>query len=325
MKACWMTAAMLAWIGGLAVPALALDDDDLAGATTAGAAAPARFAPPPRITGPLPYFMRDDAAIEQDIIAITRAKPRLIDRFTEYSGRLRHTPYRFSPMGEAAGVDPDPLWNVQETDCLAFVETVLALANASSLAGARQLLNDIRYSNGKPEFASRNHFMEAQWIPANIKKGYVRDITRQIGGDRVIWASKSYTREAWEKRRNPHLIPLEWEQVPHGVAGIPVIPLDAFPELLPRIPHGAIVSIVRADYYSIPNRISHLGIVVAGREKNSRIFRHATKVWWNRVIDAPMEAYIERLKKTPQWPVTGLHIMLPVEREAVSPAARKTP
>ena len=57
----------------------------------------------------------------------------------------------------------------------AFTTHVDFLANARSLDQAKAVLSDIRYADGKPSFQSRNHFTEAQWLPANSRKGYLKD------------------------------------------------------------------------------------------------------------------------------------------------------
>ena len=32
-------------------------------------------------------------------------------------------------------------------------------------------------------YASRLHLMEAQWLPTNVARGHLQDITRAIGGE----------------------------------------------------------------------------------------------------------------------------------------------
>jgi len=83
-------------------------------------------------------------------------------------------PYRHSPLGEGAGVDPDPRLRWDAVDCITLIETAMAVGEARSLAEVRPILDDIRYADGtSPSFENRLHLMEAQWIPDLIRKGYL--------------------------------------------------------------------------------------------------------------------------------------------------------
>lgn len=81
--------------------------------------------------------------------------------------------------------------NLQEFDCLTFVETALAvtwllLTGKRSFGAFRDLLRQIRYRGGHMKgYASRLHYF-SDWIYDNEKKGFVRNVTAQIG-------SKAYT------------------------------------------------------------------------------------------------------------------------------------
>src|SRR4051812_28686337 len=85
-------------------------------------------------------------------------------------------PYGEFPLGDGeTGPEKGPLFRTDAVDCQTYVETVLAMANAKSLPQAKEILTDIRYSDGRPSFETRNHFTEAQWLPANAGKGYFAD------------------------------------------------------------------------------------------------------------------------------------------------------
>lgn len=73
-------------------------------------------------------------------------------------------------------------------NCLSFVESVLALANAHHYEEFLEMLQRIRYYNGEISYANRNHYMTADWVPHNER--FAEDVTRQIGGDLVQTAFK---------------------------------------------------------------------------------------------------------------------------------------
>jgi hypothetical protein len=86
---------------------------------------------------------------------------------------------------------------LEELDCVTFVENVLALARLVQTvpdellvanAGARQrplfswLLEDIRYRGGVlEEYPSRLHYF-SEWIRDNDEMGLVRDVSQELGG-----------------------------------------------------------------------------------------------------------------------------------------------
>lgn len=77
--------------------------------------------------------------------------------------------------------------NLREQDCVTFVENVIALtwqilSRGKSFRGFQGLVKKIRYRQGRLQgFASRLHYF-SDWIYDNERKGFVRDVTEEIGG-----------------------------------------------------------------------------------------------------------------------------------------------
>lgn len=80
--------------------------------------------------------------------------------------------------------------NLRQMDCFTLVETSLALsglvrAGKTSLADFAAALTTIRYRNGVLDgYASRLHYC-SDWFYDGEKKGIIRDITAEIGGERL--------------------------------------------------------------------------------------------------------------------------------------------
>ncbi|GAB4292631.1 MAG: hypothetical protein Kow0090_06620 [Myxococcota bacterium] len=220
-------------------------------------------------------------------------------------------PYKLSPLGEGAGKPPDedPMFAVEAFDCLSLVEISLAAAYGGTKEGTLNVLRAIRYKGSKVDYDERNHFMMAQWIPSNIKKGFVKDITDFIGGDKVIVESKEYTEKSWAARKQGKGIELSEANRPKGIYSIKVVPVDKALDVIDNIPAGAIMSVVREDFYTMPFRISHLGFIVI--RNGERYFRHASQTGWQKVVDVPLKEYIERISKYSKWRVTGLNFLYP--------------
>ena len=90
------------------------------------------------------------------------------------------TPYSDGPLGEGStGIyDTDPRIDLSRVDCVTFVEQSVALAQGKTFNDAETKLQQIRYVDGKITFATRNHFMVAEWIPNNT---WCRDISTSLG------------------------------------------------------------------------------------------------------------------------------------------------
>ncbi len=77
--------------------------------------------------------------------------------------------------------------NLKEFDCFTFVENVTALvclltSPQHSFDAFRRILRKIRYRQGRVQgYPSRLHYF-SDWIHDNQKKGFVRDVTRDLGG-----------------------------------------------------------------------------------------------------------------------------------------------
>jgi hypothetical protein len=108
--------------------------------------------------------------------------------------------------------------NLEEMDCVTFVENILALAHFIRLAGPeilasemetetlyRRLLTRIRYRGGHVDgYPSRLHYF-TDWILDNEAKGLVREITVELGGVEDIGALDFMSQhpEAYRQLANP--------------------------------------------------------------------------------------------------------------------------
>ena len=215
--------------------------------------------------------------------------------------------YQLSPLGEGSGLDPDPRFRLDAFDCLTFVETAIALGSSRTVEEAARALDDIRYQGG-PAFAARHHEVQAQWIPANLARGWIADVTRDVAGDRAVLLVKEHTAASWEAVH----------RAGRAVAGLPRDrePIGRFetwavrPEDLAarggRIPEGAVIVVLREDRPGHPTRVSHTGLVVLG-PGGERLVRHATSTpGVERVIEEPLARFSARQARAhPAWPLSG--------------------
>lgn len=244
-----------------------------------------------------------DAELEQAIAQAQRT-PQFADRIEQLSRLFLGTPYGAFPLGEGEGVEPQPRWRADQVDCQTYVETVLALANARSLPEAKSLLDDIRYRAPPLTFQSRNHFTEAQWLPANEAKGYLREETTRLDPHAPV-ARLLLHKAQWSKVAGlARLVPA---QIPEGAFAIHYLPLAEARRLAPHFLPGSVLLIVRAKDPERVVRVSHMALVV--KTPGGLVVRHASFGAEKQVIEEKAADFLDRQATYKKWPVIGIALV----------------
>jgi hypothetical protein len=245
----------------------------------------------------------------------------LAQRLIENSEHFLGTPYAHSPLGEGQGKDSDPLIRFDAVDCQTFVEETMAMSLAKSFQELEPVLVQLRYAQ-EPTFDDRNHLMEAQWIPRNLEKGFLRDVTERIAGFGTVTAFKNITKATW-RSQSARALGLSEDHQPLGTFALRIIPLARVMQLAQRIPSGTILVVVREDRPYKVSRVSHLGFVV---HKGGRTYlRHAT-ISAARVVDEELGTFLHRNSKYEKWKVVGVslfQVLEPAPQNALGRAAPK--
>jgi len=247
------------------------------------------------------------------------------ERLRSISDGFLGTPYVLGPLGEGpeGEFDRDPLFSTAAFDCTTFVETTMALALAGTPAEATDLLRRIRYKDGVVGFATRNHFPEIDWLPNNIAAGFLTDATAQAAPGRHQTVVKRISKRDWyrsktltdlegfegaaamEREERLRRLRALGEGMPDEDASVAYVPLEALEEALPRIPSGAIGSVVRAALPGKPVVVTHQLFLFDGPE--GKFVRHAA---FNKSVeDVPAMEYFGRFKDA-SWRVLGLNLVV---------------
>jgi hypothetical protein len=247
------------------------------------------------------------AELAHGVVTASSARDDFDARFAAVSKGLVGRPFRLSPLGEGPGTspDPDPIFDLDHFDCVTYVEEVIALSWFADQRTAIEALQHIRYAHGEIRYGARNHLMMAQWIPHNLDAGLVTDITREVAGRPVPTAELVLRPEDFLGKEG-RALKLEPKDQPLGRFELPIVPLDLMPTLADRIPHGTIITTVRAPRPGVPYRETHVGLVVV--VDGERRIRHAAQAA-GRVVEGPLRAYVERATAERAWPVSGFHLL----------------
>lgn len=239
------------------------------------------------------------------------------------SGRFLGVPYVLGPMGEGpqGEFDRGPLVSYTALDCTTFVEETMAFALGGDEASSLDLLRRIRYRGGVIGYQTRNHFTEADWLPNNIAAGFLRDITGEVAGAHARAVRKVVSKRAWyQAKAETDLKGFDYESPAQRAArlarfralgaGMPdqnvtlsYVPLENLAALLPRIPSGTVVSLVREARADNPTVVSHQFFIFYG--PNGQMIRHAAQ--GKMVLDVPAAEYISRLAGS-SWRVLGFNL-----------------
>jgi hypothetical protein len=198
------------------------------------------------------------------------------------SARFLGLPYGFGgPLGEGELdiFDQDPLYRFDVFDCTTYIETVLALSAASDEAGNTDMIkfsdrmSEIRYHNARVSYFDRNHFVELDWNPNNIKAGFFTDITAQVAGKSLAFSTAIIDKRGWYNAKTsadikPERGPAETElllqqlralgaNIEAQSVSLPYLPLATLlgpdgntldPEILSRLPDHSVINVVRQNW-----------------------------------------------------------------------------
>lgn len=248
------------------------------------------------------WMTEGEAALSREVSAV--ASRPLAERLMAISQGFLDTPYVNSPLGEGEGTapDPDPLFRLDAVDCLTFVEETIALAVTKGELPLLPVLERIRYGD-KKSYAHRNHLMEAQWLPRNVEKGFVADVTERYGEADSVTAQKVLTAKTWSSKSSLALELPKAQQVT-GTFTFKLVPLDKALAAAKRVPAGTLMMVVREDLPLKVTRITHLGFVHHKRGRPQ--LRHAARNMFGRVIDEDLESFLLRNSKYGKWKVSGV-------------------
>ena len=235
------------------------------------------------------------------------------------------------PLGEGLSgrFDQDPLYRFDAFDCTTYVETIMALAFARDVNEFEDYQDKIRYEDGIVDYLKRNHFTDLQWIPNNIANGFMSELTYDVvHSSEVKMAEALINFPGWLKSHKLEqiIVPLASREeklsileelhalaasFETSIARVPYIEISRIlsrPQILNKIPTGAVVNFVRPNWdlteaAGTHQNISHQGFLF--RSGKTLYLRHASTQ--GKVEEVPFIEYLGRFRN--HGTLKGIHLM----------------
>jgi hypothetical protein len=122
---------------------------------------------------------------------LSKTKPQIsiVSRIEILSRHFLRRPYKSNPLIGSADTPEVFTTSVDGFDCVTYIETVLALARASTVDGFIERLRKMRYEKGRIQWDRRNHYMTT-WIRNNVRERIIKPVSMtgipSITKDRVL-------------------------------------------------------------------------------------------------------------------------------------------
>ena len=220
-------------------------------------------------------------------------------------------PYRLDPLGEGQGEDADPVYTWDQVDCITMPEVLLGLVYGKTVRDAEKRTLRLRYKDGIIAWDHRRHFTLAQWLPAAVELGLLRDITAEIAGKDAVQARKRWSSSLSCKGRWKDFCKRMGSHFPETTVTFTYWPLKNAIAGATKLPRGSLIFFLHTARPSVPYQVFHAGVV--GMDASGRpTLIHASKKA-GRVVQTDAAAYLASLpNRYKKWPVAGVLIYAPV-------------
>ncbi len=192
--------------------------------------------------------------------------------------------------------------NLREFDCTTFLENVLALSRCiknekTTFEDFENELKNIRYRNGKiDKYPSRLHYF-SDWIFNNEQKGIVKDITKELGGEKIQFSLNfmSTHPELYSKlKENPDIIPIIKKQEEEiNKRTYYYIPKEKVKEIENKIEPGDLIAFT-TNVKGLD--IGHVGIAVKSGDNRIHILHAPIPNTDVQITELPLSEYVNKVK-----------------------------
>jgi hypothetical protein len=246
------------------------------------------------------YQMTNDE-INDVIIKTSKTNLTITEKMNQLSELFLGMPYNFKCVGDGpyALMEPYPLVNFKETNCMSFCEHVLALSISDSWDNFFNNLQHIRYKDGLIGMKTRNHYTMADWLPQNswlledaaneVATEHTKSVTRTISHQK-FFAAKGMTDMS-------HVLPDRTIKVNY-------VPMDVLDQVQDKLKTGDILALLFADKDDIFS--AHMLMVV--QRDGKKIIRESSNSKMS-TFDTPIQEWIKAKQEMNPQKYLGVAVM----------------
>lgn len=235
-----------------------------------------------------PLYTFKEKEVDIYLKYLSQADPDPISKLVHLARQTIGEPYEIYLLGEGPLelYDPDPMYCLNKSDCVTFVERTYAMALSHDWPSFFKTLQRIRYKDGKVGMLTRNHETVADWDKNN--SWLFDDVTKSLGEGnqsaplRMTWKPSKFFAKFGIGQDMPDVKIVD-----------AYIPRDNMKNILKDLREGDMVHIVRGDPAG-EQWVGHVGLVVFGEDKEVH-FLHSAEP---NVREQPIMDYLEKSTKT---------------------------
>jgi hypothetical protein len=204
-----------------------------------------------------PMYSFSEREVDAYLKFLHQSEPDEMKRVIHLARKNIGQPYAIYLLGEFPyeTYDPDPMYCLDKSDCVTFVEHTYAMALSRDWPSFFKTLQRLRYKDGKVGMLTRNHESVADWDPNNA--WLFEEITAKLGEGKATVPMHM----TWR----PAKFFAKWnigQDMPDVTVESVYIPRDRVSSILSELKDGDVVHIVRGN--DREQYVGHFGMVGHG-------------------------------------------------------------
>jgi len=203
------------------------------------------------------FYQQEDAEIDSTLKELGLRFPEADYRLQAIAFLQLDTPYQLGCLGEGSGLDPDPFFRLDKTDCTVFILTSTALLHASDMEEARTVMKSVGYCPGREiNYQNRLHFTTDRILSSP----WFQDITEEIAGGEKVKTKEVILNKT--QADGSRLIDIPWEKKMTEI----YLPLEEIEtEVFQNLPAVVGVAFLKAGDEEIGLDVRHEGLLFNGQ------------------------------------------------------------
>ncbi len=248
-----------------------------------------------------PFYEMSNKQIDSLLKVISKKPWTITQKMNYYSKRFLGMPYNFKCVGDGpyAIMEPYPLVNFKQTNCMSFCEHVLALSISDYWDNFFDNLQNIRYKDGLIGMRTRNHYTMADWLPQN--RWLLHDVTRLVGGKFTKKVTRTISHRKFFAQKG---LTDTTDVSPDRTLTIDYIPLQDLPYVENNLKVGDVCAIIDGRF----NNVFSAHMLMVMEDNGHKVIRESTTRGMT-TFDTPYQQWVKMLLSKYKDKYIGLAVM----------------